>query len=144
IAQSKALLPDADEPASLSRDDRHGEAFPTVSSLGKTGKTLLRPLPCPMNHHQGFLLLMLMRAELGGDKSTEKGSNDTEETINVLSSMEAVNILSSGGAAFSTASVSPADVFPTAGVPTVSGSFSTVSAIFTTASVATPYTRRSR
>nr|GFC10159.1 hypothetical protein [Tanacetum cinerariifolium] len=33
IAQSKALLPDADEPASLSRDDRHGEAFPTVSSL---------------------------------------------------------------------------------------------------------------
>nr|GEW64456.1 retrovirus-related Pol polyprotein from transposon TNT 1-94 [Tanacetum cinerariifolium] len=33
IAQSKALLPDADEPASLLRDDRHGEAFPTVSSL---------------------------------------------------------------------------------------------------------------
>nr|GEZ99123.1 hypothetical protein [Tanacetum cinerariifolium] len=33
IAQSKALSPDADEPASLSRDDRHGEAFPTVSSL---------------------------------------------------------------------------------------------------------------
>nr|GFB73560.1 hypothetical protein [Tanacetum cinerariifolium] len=33
IAQSKALSPDADEPASLSRDDRHREAFPTVSSL---------------------------------------------------------------------------------------------------------------
>nr|GEX22317.1 hypothetical protein [Tanacetum cinerariifolium] len=33
IAQSKALLPAADEPASLSRDNRQGEAFPTVSSL---------------------------------------------------------------------------------------------------------------
>nr|GEZ59796.1 hypothetical protein [Tanacetum cinerariifolium] len=33
IAQSKALSPVADEPASLSRDDRQGEAFPTVSSL---------------------------------------------------------------------------------------------------------------
>nr|GEV06782.1 hypothetical protein [Tanacetum cinerariifolium] len=64
IAQSKALSPDADEPTSLSRDDRHGEAFHTISSLdaGQDRKTLLRPLPCLMNHHQGFLLLMLMRA----------------------------------------------------------------------------------
>nr|GEV77756.1 hypothetical protein [Tanacetum cinerariifolium] len=75
--------------------------------------------------------------ELGADKSKEKWSNDTEEMVNVLSLMEAANILSSGGAAFSTASVSATDVFPTTGVPTVS-------AIFTTASVATPYTRRSR
>nr|GEX19725.1 hypothetical protein [Tanacetum cinerariifolium] len=75
--------------------------------------------------------------ELGVDKSTKKGSNDTEEMVNVLSSMEAANILSSGGTAFSTASVSPADVFPTASVPTVS-------AIFTTNSVATPYIRMSR
>nr|GEV91067.1 hypothetical protein [Tanacetum cinerariifolium] len=60
--------------------------------------------------------------ELGADKSTEKWSNDTEEMVNVLSSMEAANILSSGGA---TASVSPADVFLIAGVPTVSGSFPT-------------------
>nr|GFA28648.1 hypothetical protein [Tanacetum cinerariifolium] len=33
IAQSKALSPAADEPASLLRDDRNGEAFPTVPSL---------------------------------------------------------------------------------------------------------------
>nr|GFC65915.1 hypothetical protein [Tanacetum cinerariifolium] len=46
--------------------------------------------------------------------------------------MEAANILTSGGTA---ASVSPIDVLPAAGVPTVSGSFPTVSAIFTTASV---------
>nr|GEV19278.1 hypothetical protein [Tanacetum cinerariifolium] len=63
IAQSKALSPAADEPVSLSRDDRQGEAFPTVFSLD-----------------------------------------------------------AGGGAA---ASVSPADVHPAAGVPTVSGSFPT-------------------
>ncbi|GKE70337.1 hypothetical protein Tco_1528409, partial [Tanacetum coccineum] len=33
IAQSKVLSPVADEPASLPRDDSHGEAFPTTSSL---------------------------------------------------------------------------------------------------------------
>nr|GEZ90388.1 hypothetical protein [Tanacetum cinerariifolium] len=53
--------------------------------------------------------------EFREDKSTEKGSNDTEEMVNVLSSIEAANIFSSGGAAISTASVSPADVFPTVG-----------------------------
>nr|GEU67683.1 hypothetical protein [Tanacetum cinerariifolium] len=79
--------------------------------------------------------------ELRVDKSTELGSNDTEEMVNVLTSMEVANILTSESVA---ASVSPADVLPTAGVPTVSGSFPTVSAIFTTASVVTPYTRRSR
>nr|GEX88688.1 hypothetical protein [Tanacetum cinerariifolium] len=81
------------------------------------------------------------REELGAEKSTELGSNDTEEIVNVLSSMEATNILSSGGAS---ASVSPADVLPAACVPTVSGSFPTVSAIFTTTSMVTSYTRRSR
>ncbi|GJS92628.1 hypothetical protein Tco_0799596 [Tanacetum coccineum] len=33
IAQSKALTPGADEPASPPRDDSHGEAFPTASSV---------------------------------------------------------------------------------------------------------------
>nr|GFC55222.1 hypothetical protein [Tanacetum cinerariifolium] len=54
-------------------------------------------------------------------KSTELGSNDTEEMVNVLSSMEALNILISGGAP---ASVSPADVLPAAGPmrsPTIIG-----------------------
>nr|GEX41323.1 reverse transcriptase domain-containing protein [Tanacetum cinerariifolium] len=73
---------------------------------------------------------MDIKEELGADKSTGKGSNDTEEMINVISSIKAANILSSGGLA-----VSHADGFPTAGVPTVSGSFPTFSAIFTTASV---------
>nr|GEW31801.1 hypothetical protein [Tanacetum cinerariifolium] len=85
--------------------------------------------------------IMEIWEELGANKSTELGSNDTEDMVNVLSSMEATNILTSGGA---TASVSPADVFPAIGVPIVSGSFPTRSAIFTTASVVTPYTRRLR
>nr|GEY90137.1 ribonuclease H-like domain-containing protein [Tanacetum cinerariifolium] len=213
IAQSKAISPAADEPVSLSRDDRHEEAFPTVSSLdaGQDRENIAKTSAMPHEssprvpsldadeasmqqriHELMELCTSLQRQqsqmaakikeqdleisrlkarekslqdkergrveptkedapiiggikdigeELGADKSTELGSNDTEEMVNVLSSMEAVNILSSGGAA---ASVSPADVLPTAGVPTVSGSFPTVSAIFTTASVVTPYTRRSR
>nr|GEU78799.1 hypothetical protein [Tanacetum cinerariifolium] len=66
--------------------------------------------------------IMEIREELGADKSTELGSNDTEEMVNVLSLTEV-------------SSVSPAEVLPAAGVPTVSGSFPTVSVIFTTASV---------
>nr|GFC60450.1 hypothetical protein [Tanacetum cinerariifolium] len=64
IAQSKALSPDVDEPASLLRDDRQEEAFPTVSSLdaGHDRENIAKTSACPMNHHQGFLLLMLMRA----------------------------------------------------------------------------------
>nr|GEU63996.1 uncharacterized mitochondrial protein AtMg00810-like [Tanacetum cinerariifolium] len=66
--------------------------------------------------------IMKIKEELGPDKSTELGSNDTEEMVNVLSSMEAANILTSRGVA---ASVSPAEVLPATGVPTVSGSFPT-------------------
>nr|GEU79370.1 retrotransposon protein, putative, unclassified [Tanacetum cinerariifolium] len=72
----------------------------------------------------------------------EEGINslpDTELFENL--SLMGYNVLpNQRGAA---ASVSPADVFTVAGVPTVSGSFPTVSAIFTTASMVTPYTRRS-
>ncbi|GKD63075.1 hypothetical protein Tco_1305183 [Tanacetum coccineum] len=67
------------------------------------------------------------------EKSTRKGSDNTDEVANVLSTLEATNILSSRS-------------FPTvalAGVPTASGSFPTA-VIFTTASVTTPYTRRIR
>ncbi|GJR65511.1 hypothetical protein Tco_0011576 [Tanacetum coccineum] len=66
-------------------------------------------------------------------KSTGKGSDNTDETTNVLSTLEVANVLCSGS-------------FPTiapAGVATTSGSFPTA-VIFTTASVTTPYTRRKR
>nr|GEX00490.1 hypothetical protein [Tanacetum cinerariifolium] len=180
IAQSKALSPDADEPASLSRDDRHEEAFPTVSSLVAGMQQRLHELMelcTSLQRKQSQMAgkikdqdieisgltarvksledkerrreepiqedapitggIIDIGEELGADKSTENGRNDTEEMVNMLSSIESGNILSSRGAAFSTASVSSVDVFLTAGFPTVS-------AIFTTASVITPYTRRSR
>nr|GEX85838.1 hypothetical protein [Tanacetum cinerariifolium] len=145
IAQSKALSPAADEPASLSRDDRQREAFPTVSSLDAGQDRENIPKTSALSHESSSRVPSLdadegkpiqedapitggiidIREELGAEKSTEKGSNDTEEMINVLSSIEAANILSSGGAV---ASVSPVDVLSVAGVPTVS-------AIFTIASV---------
>nr|GEW67290.1 hypothetical protein [Tanacetum cinerariifolium] len=174
IAQSKALSPAADEPASPSRDDRYEEAFPTISSsdVGQDRENIAKTSAMPhessprvpsfdadegisrgqrkntwrayskgCSNHIG---IMDIREELRAYKSTEKGSIDTEEMVNVLSSMEAANILSSGGAAVSTASVSLAGVFLTTGVPTVSGCFLIVNAIFTTASMVKPYTRRSR
>nr|GEY87671.1 hypothetical protein [Tanacetum cinerariifolium] len=79
--------------------------------------------------------------EVRVERSTELGSNDTEEIVNVLSAMEAVNILTSGVAAVS---VSPVAAATTVGVSTVSGLVPNVSAIFTTASVVTPYLRRPR
>nr|GEY81035.1 reverse transcriptase domain-containing protein [Tanacetum cinerariifolium] len=79
--------------------------------------------------------------EVRVERSTELGSNDTKEMVNVLSSMEAANILTSGVAAVS---VSPVAGVSTVGVPTVSGLFPTVNAIFTTASVVTPYSRHPR
>nr|GEU47938.1 copia protein [Tanacetum cinerariifolium] len=79
--------------------------------------------------------------EVRVEKSTELGSNDTKEMVNVLSSMEAMNILTSG---VTTVSVSPVAGVSTVGVPTVSGLFPTVSAIFTNASMVTPYSGRLR
>nr|GEX51013.1 synaptobrevin, longin-like domain protein [Tanacetum cinerariifolium] len=139
------------ELASLSRDDRQGEAFLTVSSLdaGQDRENIAKTTALPhessprvtsLDADEGRGIIEIGE-ELGADKSTELGSNDTEEMVNVLSLMEAMNILTSRGAA---ASVSSAEVLTTIGVPTVSGSFPTVSAIFTTGSVVTRYTRRPR
>nr|GEY17650.1 hypothetical protein [Tanacetum cinerariifolium] len=200
IAQSKSLSPAANEPASLSRDDRQGEAFPTISSLdaGHDMENVANTSALPhdssprvtsldADEDQNLEISRLkarvkslednkrrnveptqedapiiggikeigefnerrnveptqedapiiggikeIGEELGPDKSTELGSNDTKEMVNVLSSMEAANILTSGGVAASV-SLSPTDVPPAAGVPTVSGSFPTASAIFTNA-----------
>nr|GEX06621.1 hypothetical protein [Tanacetum cinerariifolium] len=84
---------------------------------------------------------MEIEEEVGVERRTELGSNDTEEMVNVFSAMEAANILTSRVAAVS---VSPVAAATTVGVPTVSGLVPTVSAIFTTASVVTPYSRRPR
>nr|GEV81476.1 hypothetical protein [Tanacetum cinerariifolium] len=89
------------------------------------------------------------------ERSTEKGSNDTKEMVNVLTSLDAATVLSSGVSV----SISPvievsvAEVptgsgsIPTAsppgtGVPTGSSVVPTASPIFTIATVTTPSTRR--
>nr|GEV72359.1 hypothetical protein [Tanacetum cinerariifolium] len=185
IAQSKALSPAADEPASLLRDDRQGEAFPTVSSLdaGQDRENINKTSTLPHDSSPRVTSLdtdegnqdleisgLKARAkflkdkdrgsaeptqedapikgwiietgeEVGANKSTKLGSNDTDEMVNVLRSMEAANILTSRVVAVS---VSYVVGVSTKGVPTVSGLFPTASAIFTTASVVTPYTRRLR
>nr|GFA74757.1 hypothetical protein [Tanacetum cinerariifolium] len=77
--------------------------------------------------------------EAGVDRSTERGSNDTEELFNVLTSLDAANILTSGGV--QVVSVPSAAEVSTVSVPTGSGMVPTASPIFTTASVVTPYAR---
>nr|GEV81073.1 hypothetical protein [Tanacetum cinerariifolium] len=84
---------------------------------------------------------MEIEEEAKVEKSTERGSNDTEELVNVLTFMDAANILTSGVQAVS---VPPIAEVSTVGVPTCSGLVLTVSAIFTTASVVTPYSRHPR
>nr|GEW15327.1 retrovirus-related Pol polyprotein from transposon TNT 1-94 [Tanacetum cinerariifolium] len=89
-----------------------------------------------------------MRLETGEEaakeRSTDKGSNDTKEMVNVLTSLDAASILTSGVQV----SVPPAAEVPTVSippagdVPTGSDVVPTASPIFTTAIVATPYTRR--
>nr|GEW17050.1 hypothetical protein [Tanacetum cinerariifolium] len=74
-------------------------------------------------------------------KEVQNRSNDTKELVNVLSSMDAINILTSRVQAVS---VPPVAEVSTVGVPTGSGLVPTVSAIFTTASVVTPYSKRPR
>nr|GEZ43510.1 hypothetical protein [Tanacetum cinerariifolium] len=81
---------------------------------------------------------MEIAEEVRVERSTELGRNDTEEMVNLLSSMEAANILTSRVAAVS---VSPVAGVSTVGVPTVSGLFLTVSAIFTTASMSKPLSK---
>nr|GEY59865.1 reverse transcriptase domain-containing protein [Tanacetum cinerariifolium] len=68
--------------------------------------------------------------EAGIEKSTKRGSNDTEELENVLTSLDAASILTSG---VQVVSVPPAGEIPTVSVPTGSGMVPTASPIFTSA-----------
>nr|GEW94838.1 hypothetical protein [Tanacetum cinerariifolium] len=111
IAQSKALSPAADEPASLSKNDRQGETFLIVFSLdaGQDRENIAKTSAMP--HESSSRVPSLIDNE-----------GSMQQRIHEL--MELYTSL-----------VSPADVLPVADVPTVSGSSPTVSVIFTTASV---------
>nr|GFB51168.1 hypothetical protein [Tanacetum cinerariifolium] len=147
IAQSKALSPAADEPAFLLRDDRQGEAFPTVFGLDarQERENIIKTSALPhesslrvtsLDADKGNILkarvksledkdkggakptqddalikggIMETREEVGADKSTKLGSNDTDEMVTVLSSIEVANILTSGVAAVSVSPVAAKD-----------------------------------
>nr|GEV13111.1 retrovirus-related Pol polyprotein from transposon TNT 1-94 [Tanacetum cinerariifolium] len=166
LLMSKALPTAANEPASLLRDDSEGEAFPTASGLdvGQDRENIIKTSALPHDSiprarikllediDKGSVELSRVDApikgriieigeEAGVEKSTKRGSNDTDELVNVLTSMDATNILTSEVQAVS---VPPVAEVSTVGVPTVSGLVPSVSAIFTTPSVVTPYSRRPR
>nr|GFC02947.1 hypothetical protein [Tanacetum cinerariifolium] len=73
------------------------------------------------------------------EPAPEDASIKEKKMVNVLSAMEAANILTS-----EVANVSPVVAATTVGVPTVSGLVPTVSVIFSIASVVTPYSGRLR
>nr|GEX91012.1 hypothetical protein [Tanacetum cinerariifolium] len=78
-----------------------------------------------------------------GEEAAEKGSNDTEEMVNVLTSLDAATVLSSGVTEVPTGSGSiPTTGPPATGVPTGSEVVPTASPIFTTATESTLYTRK--
>nr|GEV35269.1 hypothetical protein [Tanacetum cinerariifolium] len=81
---------------------------------------------------EGTKIIAIVDGEAAAaEKSTKRGSDDTKEMVNVLTSLDAAKILTSGGVQS-----------PGTGVPTGCGMVSTASLIFTTATESTPYTRR--
>nr|GEX81834.1 hypothetical protein [Tanacetum cinerariifolium] len=137
IAQSSALLPVADEPASPLRDVSQVEACPTARVK------LLEDREGGVAERSGDDAPIKGRRLDEREEAAKKGSNDTKEMINVLTSMDAATILSSGIAKVPTGSGSIPTVGPPAtGVPTGSDVVPTATPIFATATVVTPYTRR--
>nr|GEW14949.1 retrovirus-related Pol polyprotein from transposon TNT 1-94 [Tanacetum cinerariifolium] len=166
IAQSKALPTVTDEPASPLGDDSQGEAFPTVSGLEARHDREIIIQTSALPHDSPPRVTSLaadegnkdrggakpsgedatikgrsleIGEEVGVEKSTERGSNDIEELLNVFTSLDVANILTSR---LQVVSVPPAAEVSTVGIPTGSGLVPTASLIFITASVVTPYSRR--
>ncbi|GJZ12679.1 putative ribonuclease H-like domain-containing protein [Tanacetum coccineum] len=121
ISQFKVPSPEADETASPSGDDRHGEAFPTATSLdaGQDRENIAKTSTMPYEASPGVTSLGggegSIDAKTNIEKSTEKGSDSTDEMANVLSTLGAANVLSSGVTAFAPTDVATASgSFPTA------------------------------
>nr|GFA98381.1 hypothetical protein [Tanacetum cinerariifolium] len=125
IAQSKALPTAADEPASFLRDDRQGEAFPIVSGLeaGHDRENIIKTYSLP---HDSTLRVASLDADEGREEYRNRGGSWSREN-----GVQAV-------------SVPPVAGVLTVSVPTVSRLVPTVSAIFNTANVVTPYSRHPR
>nr|GFA74161.1 hypothetical protein [Tanacetum cinerariifolium] len=114
IAQSLALLTAADEPAFLLGDDSQGEACLTQTKMAikiiaqdleiaslKARIKLLEDKDGGGDEPSGEDATIKGRSleteeEASVEKSTKRGSNDTEELVNVLTSLDAASILTSG------------------------------------------------
>nr|GEX28456.1 hypothetical protein [Tanacetum cinerariifolium] len=158
IAQSSALPPVADEPASPMRDVSQGEACPTDSgfiedqdraTIAKSSTLPHDSAPRVTSHAaekgsmqrsineltalctslQGNIQIYLSNFKLRRWKSTERVSDDTEEMATMLTSMDAATVLASGVVDVPTGSGS----IPTASTP-AEGSVSTRSEEVPTAS----------
>nr|GFB05295.1 hypothetical protein [Tanacetum cinerariifolium] len=122
IAQSKAFPTAADEPASLLRDVSQGEAFPTYATTTLRINGSFYP---------------------PAKAQTEMASKINAQDLEISNLKAMIKLLEDKDKG--TINVPPAAEVPTVGgVPTVSGLVPIVSAIFTTASVVTPYSRRPR
>nr|GFB61852.1 hypothetical protein [Tanacetum cinerariifolium] len=113
IAQSSALPTAADEPASPIGDVRQGEACHThdemalkISAQDLEITSLKARIKLLEDKDEGGAepsredatikgRILETGEEAGVEKSTEKGSNDTEELVNVLTSLDAASILTS-------------------------------------------------
>nr|GFA33168.1 synaptobrevin, longin-like domain protein [Tanacetum cinerariifolium] len=147
ITQSSALPPVADEHASPLRDVSQVEVCPTVSSLDaeqdRARVKLLEDREGGVAERSRDDVPIKGRRLDEWEEAAEKGSNDTEEMINVLTSMDAATVLSSRVAKVPTISGSiPTAGPPAAKVPTSSDVVPPAGLIFTTATVVTAYTRR--
>nr|GEZ50347.1 hypothetical protein [Tanacetum cinerariifolium] len=138
---SKALPTATDKPASLLRDVSQGEAFPTLSGLeaGQDRENIIKTSALPhdstprvtsLDADEGNLEISNLKAKIKLLEDKDKGS---AELSGDDAPIKGRNV-----------SVPPAAGVSTIGVPTVSRLVPTVSAIFTTASVVTPYSRCSR
>nr|GEU88547.1 hypothetical protein [Tanacetum cinerariifolium] len=167
IAQSSALPPIADEPASPLRDGSLQLQIHELMDLCTSLQRQQSDLVTKFEAQELEITMLKARVKLledreggvakrsgddapikgrrldEGEQAAEKGSNDTEEMINVLTFMDAVTVLSSGVAEIPTGSGSIPTVGPPAArVPTGSDVVPTDNLIFATSTVVTPYTRR--
>nr|GEZ01314.1 hypothetical protein [Tanacetum cinerariifolium] len=141
IVQSKAIPTATGEPASLLRDDSHGEAFPTYATITLRIEGSLYPpakaateMALQISAQNLEISNLKARIKLLEDKdkrTAEPTGDDTQIKGRSLETGKEADV-----------SVPPAVEVSNVGVPTGSGLVPTVSAIFTTASVVTPYSRR--
>nr|GEY74169.1 hypothetical protein [Tanacetum cinerariifolium] len=171
IAQSKALPTTVDDPASLLRDNSQGEAFLTVSGLdaGQDRENIIKTSALPhdstprvtsldadegsMQQQLQELMDLCTRLHRKQTKMASKINTQDLEIFSLKARIKLIDDKDKGIAELSgddapikgrIVSVPPVAEVSTVGVPTGSGLVPTVSAIFTTASVVTPYSRRPR